>query len=418
MADRRGYTPLARHESQEIELATDDEGGPRDLLGFEGAALRSAGRPTCAALSVAGVPLAASLVALLLLAHRLQPDSAGRRADHAARGAPEAAAPLGATRPVAAPAAGASPAAGTGRSAGRAGRRDGHGRAAASHSSSTTSITSSRSASTTSTSTTTSVPVRLWNPSATSTTTTSSAARRQPELAHGTPRGGAEAGAERHTALPSLFCFLVMMAGSGEQELVVSQLEREGGIFGCESRTVFSDQEVLLRAGQLQVLTRAVAMPSSEVGDTAKPGQTTSSWLNAATFEQVWRGVRGDGSFKSHAWTAKLDPDTVFFPERLRRRLARVDGAGSAGLYLLNCPRLGGMLFGGIEVLSRRAVELFLEGEALCRSELDWSGWGEDWFLQKCLDWLWVGHVADFGLLADARGHCTFGAPAGCDSAE
>ena len=71
--------------------------------------------------------------------------------------------------------------------------------------------------------------------------------------------------------------------------------------------------------------------------------------LNTPVFSAIWKQVLQLSEFKAHAWTVKLDPDTVFFPARLADFLPKADAA-----FLVNCNE---GLHGPIEVVSRSALQ-------------------------------------------------------------
>merc|ERR1712060_502663 len=93
-------------------------------------------------------------------------------------------------------------------------------------------------------------------------------------------------------------------------------------------------------------------------------------------------------------FTIKVDPDTVLAAHRLRPWLEGLRG----NIFIPNCdlrdrwPDLPDfpMMFGSFEILSREAVDTFLEGRERCQRELPWKELGEDIFLQKCLALLGV----------------------------
>uniref|UniRef100_A0A7S2HIV7 Hexosyltransferase n=1 Tax=Zooxanthella nutricula TaxID=1333877 RepID=A0A7S2HIV7_9DINO len=66
-------------------------------------------------------------------------------------------------------------------------------------------------------------------------------------------------------------------------------------------------------------------------------------------------------------------------------------------MYLVNC-RFG--LHGPIEVLSREAVQMFVQGVDECQS-LRRHPWGEDKYLDHCLQRLGVRRVLEFQLLSE-----------------
>lgn len=204
----------------------------------------------------------------------------------------------------------------------------------------------------------------------------------------------------------------MVRTGTYERSLVEAQHQRGVGIFACDSFSVFADSAMLL--GEVKAdLIYAVA---SAVGNRARIGETTNSWLNVETFLQVWERVLANDDFKRRDWTVKVDPDTVFFPERLTPRLAARTPVGGDGLFFMNCDQYGEDFFGAIEVLSREAVEHYGKNKVFCYAELEWQGWGEDYYIRTCLDQTGVPHERDFGLLADYGGHCNLEAPLQCSN--
>merc|ERR1711972_495569 len=84
---------------------------------------------------------------------------------------------------------------------------------------------------------------------------------------------------------------------------------------------------------------KTVVIPTPQVGmgNLNAPGQTTNSWLNTEIFLQAWQFVFYDGRFKKHDWIIKVDPDAVFFPERLRNNVRQHTSPGGASLFYMNC---------------------------------------------------------------------------------
>lgn len=124
---------------------------------------------------------------------------------------------------------------------------------------------------------------------------------------------------------------------------------------------------------------------------------------------QAWQMVVWDGRYKDHDWTVKVDPDAVFFPERLRTVVRQHTPHGGESVFYMNCDRYGSIsMFGALEIISHNAVAAFLDGRDRCKEKFKWHGWGEDFFLQKCLLWLGVKAVNNFSMVSDFRCH---GAP-------
>mmetsp|Transcript_53648 Transcript_53648/g.166236 ORF Transcript_53648/g.166236 Transcript_53648/m.166236 type:complete len:234 (-) Transcript_53648:173-874(-) len=196
----------------------------------------------------------------------------------------------------------------------------------------------------------------------------------------------------------------------------MAQLGGGLGIFACDGHAVFNSTERLdfLRRQGLPV--RTVPVP----GTLAAPlGGLYHTALNTDVFVRVWKAAVRQGDFRRYDWTVKADPDSVFLPERLRQlvrtvsqRLPELERPGtavchacggnwsSAAVYLNNC-RFG--LHGPLEVLSRGAVDAFASGLPRCE-HLRVKPWGEDWFMDHCLQHLGARRVDEFRLLSEA--HC------------
>ncbi|CAK0810570.1 unnamed protein product, partial [Prorocentrum cordatum] len=177
-----------------------------------------------------------------------------------------------------------------------------------------------------------------------------------------------------------LFCFAVMVPGSEEQSLLVIAFQNSAGIFNCDMNTIYSSLEFELAPG---VVTHKVASDLH-----CESGGEFNTALNLEIFLEVWRSVVADGDFTRFEWTVKVDPDSVFFPDRLRVAIQKHQPAEyELGIYLNNCD-FG--LHGPIEVFSRRAVETWWEGSQKCLDHF-WEmcsgdcNWGEDIFIDQCL---------------------------------
>jgi len=191
---------------------------------------------------------------------------------------------------------------------------------------------------------------------------------------------------------------------------VKGQLHRRMGIFSCDQFTVFSNAGKI-DLGYGWVTAEVDTRDKQRLGHGFKDGETTSSWLNTIVFIKAWTLVGYDGRYKNHDWTVKVDPDAVFFPERLRnvvRHHTPRTGEGESVFYL-NCDMYGpDAMYGSLEVISHRAAVDFFAGRDRCEQKLNWTGWGEDYYLQKCLIYLGVKPVRNFSMIGDFRCH---GAP-------
>lgn len=260
---------------------------------------------------------------------------------------------------------------------------------------------------TTSTSTSTSVTSLTTTKTATTTTITTSITTSITTTSTSTLSSTSSATTSTSTTsswpFPSLFCFSVTRTVGTEPELLNAQFARHASIFACDEYAVFSNGGKMW-IGSIETV--EIPAPPVVLGDLSQNGVTTSSWLNTMIFMELWKLIGQDGRFHRHDWVVKLDPDAVFFPERLRR-LLRPHSTPGISTYLANCgkfQKLGWSTFyGSIEVFSVKAVETYLDGWRACKQNLQWKGWGEDLYMKSCMEMLGVGHIDSFDMLADKR---------------
>merc|ERR1719464_1129619 len=121
---------------------------------------------------------------------------------------------------------------------------------------------------------------------------------------------------------------------------------------------------------------------------------------NTQLFMNVWDTIKNSGRYAEFDWTVKVDPDAVVIPERMRHHLKPYTG-GKA--YIVNCdkPTMIPMMFGSLETFTKNAIQAYFNGAERCKNELQWGGWGEDYFMGKCLDMLGVAKVNDFQIISD-----------------
>merc|ERR1712218_22448 len=138
------------------------------------------------------------------------------------------------------------------------------------------------------------------------------------------------------------------------------------------------------------------------MGGNLGAGQTTNSWLNTQVFINAFDTILSDSRKRvwHHDWLVKVDPDAVFFPDRLRLHLKpHTPGC----LYLTNCNHGGPQLYGALEVYSKQAMGLYKDQSWRCKGMPGKEGWGEDSYFRKCMDLLGVGMIADYALVGDGR---------------
>jgi hypothetical protein len=189
--------------------------------------------------------------------------------------------------------------------------------------------------------------------------------------------------------------------GGEEEALVKSQLDNHRGIFTCDTAIVLSTEKKTLGVGLdgANVTSWLSRVDQSNMGGA---GTQTNSWLNTAIFLQAMDILLTDSHQRAlnHDFTAKLDPDAVFFPDRLIPHLQQHVGRP---VIFMNCwvnnqPKL----YGAMEIFSKEALKIYKAKEDQCKS-LDWHTWGEDLYFQNCMGNLGVERVSDFELVMDYR---------------
>jgi hypothetical protein len=189
----------------------------------------------------------------------------------------------------------------------------------------------------------------------------------------------------------SLFCFMLVVPWGDEPKVVTWQRKARKGIFQCDKYSIYSNVTGDVLSGlPITVVHSDLFCPM---------GGQWNTRLNTPIFIKLWDQVLHDGVYRSTAWTVKLDPDTVFFPQRLRDVVespAHHSAQEEQGLFSDNC-EYKGTLHGPIELLSRRAVEVYAVGHKnICTQPPQ-----EDVYMRSCLLKLGVKRVQDFILLAE-----------------
>mmetsp|Transcript_47717 Transcript_47717/g.94833 ORF Transcript_47717/g.94833 Transcript_47717/m.94833 type:complete len:503 (+) Transcript_47717:78-1586(+) len=197
----------------------------------------------------------------------------------------------------------------------------------------------------------------------------------------------------------SLWCWVLMRPPPCyETSLIRFQFSSRVGIFSCDGYAVYSNQSLPVgNATTTRVVNSDLVCSSGGEFKTA---------LNLNIFMTVWNKVIADGDYARYDWTVKVDPDSVFYPERLRLAVFEY-GSGNDKVYLNNC-KFG--LHGPIEVFSRTAVQAWASGRGQCNAHFNklCSGdcfWGEDMFIDQCMSRvLKVRRDSDYSLLVEE--HC------------
>merc|ERR1712154_381822 len=107
-------------------------------------------------------------------------------------------------------------------------------------------------------------------------------------------------------------------------------------------------------------------------------------------------GVRQLGKWESKSWTIKVDADAVFLPTRLQGWLDNKAGESPHGIYFENCNSVQYGFFGNLEVMSKEATKVLTTYLEDCHAvfapcaydgcDWKWGPWGEDFYVQRCLD--------------------------------
>jgi len=201
---------------------------------------------------------------------------------------------------------------------------------------------------------------------------------------------------------PKLFCWSHMESGSYEEGLIEMQFKRRANIFACNGYAVISKKRsVIGHIDNTSVETWYNPEDEVKMGEYGVNGQKTDSFLNTGTFVMAWDTLINSGQIWAYDFIIKVDPDAVYFPDRIRKRLE--DHVGKK-VYVPNCGKWasGPKLYGSVEVFSVPAVAEYARRIQECKA-LPWQGWGEDYYMQHCMDMLGVMQVADFEQVGDDR---------------
>jgi hypothetical protein len=174
----------------------------------------------------------------------------------------------------------------------------------------------------------------------------------------------------------SLFCFMAVLPGSEEEGLRDLAAGMGASIFACDASASYGTWQT----------------------DRAVEG-TWDSVINTEVFKSVWYDVQKDGQYMNYDWVVKVDPDSVFFPDRLKDHLWALHAPREAPIYIKNTDRDFGFL-GAIEVFSKEAVDkLFWPGVIeVCAQEAGEHS-GEDGFMKGCMDMIGAGAMEDIDVL-------------------
>lgn len=219
-------------------------------------------------------------------------------------------------------------------------------------------------------------------------------------------------------ATPSLYCWSIMMHATVEEDLIKDQLQKRVGIFGCNDYAVLSNAKVWIGNDDCDrsIYTWLNKAPTAHMGKFGAGADKTRSFLNTLTFMQAWDILTGSQMVWKHDFIVKVDPDAVMFADRLRDHVKPHMGKA---IYFRNCwldedvGKKGGLLYGAVEIISQKALGSYHAWGKKCK-DLDWHGWGEDLWMQNCMDAIKVNFMKDFNLVQDLN--CNFPPCPGCDN--
>lgn len=193
----------------------------------------------------------------------------------------------------------------------------------------------------------------------------------------------------------SLFCFTFVTDDRGKGkthdfELLSVAQKNHVSIFACDHWVVFSDVDRPLNPGR----TVKVLFPK------LVKRLNTKIFQNLDLFMNIWKNIKNEGTSKGYGWTVKVDPYTVFIPQRLRDIVVH-QGVPATGAYLENCKHVRMGFHGSLEVVSKVAFASFLDNLDSCQKLLPTTNgththfkyYGEDKFLAWCLHKIGVGRI-------------------------
>lgn len=198
---------------------------------------------------------------------------------------------------------------------------------------------------------------------------------------------------------PSLFCWALIMANSGEEELMRQHRQSNTNIFRCDAWLLLSDFQVSFQD-----------VKSISIGAFNSKRAPWNSWYNVPVFLRAWNKVLEDKRFLLYDWTVKADMDTFFCHQRLRERLGNAHVPKDEACIWLNydADKNPGPLdfLGPIEIFSTGAMKLYQRSHAKVCPRPHPQTQGEDAFMKDCMLKLGVKTRMDYSLLQNACDWC------------
>merc|ERR1712032_282692 len=109
------------------------------------------------------------------------------------------------------------------------------------------------------------------------------------------------------------------------------------------------------------------------MGAAAPAAGEWQSVKNTDVFIGIWDQLKRDDRWKSHDWTVKLDPDAVFFADRLKSHLEKLGVPKGEPIYIKNTNFKFGFM-GALEIYSMAAMELFFKDGWECKENIGHNG--------------------------------------------
>lgn len=180
----------------------------------------------------------------------------------------------------------------------------------------------------------------------------------------------------------TLFCLMAVLPGSYEERLVRAAREKNASVFACDASAIFDSWH---------------SARGDSGADLGKFGEAWSSVVNTDVFVNVWEQTMKDGRYKKHDWTVKVDPDSVFFPDRLKAKLRALHAPKGWPIYIKNTVRDFGFL-GACEVFSKEAMKKYFSYYHECFRTISAHS-GEDGFMKGCMDMVGAGYMLSVDVL-------------------
>jgi len=173
-----------------------------------------------------------------------------------------------------------------------------------------------------------------------------------------------------------LFCVMVYLPNSTEESLMWLAKKNGVSIFGCDASATYHSWK--------------------SQGGEWDTGEVTL--MNTNVFINVFEQIRDDGEYLKHDWLVKVDPDCVFFADRLRAHINELRPPKYMPLYLKNNDMDAGLgnngFLGAVEIFSMPAMKVFFANMKECHKYLG-DDCGEDGFFKGCMDSTGVGFMLD-----------------------